>query len=115
MALRLFMDHNVRRSITAGLRVRGVDIVTALEDGSAASSDPDILDRAKALDRVLYTEDTDFLTEGALRQQQAVEFPGIIYGHQSLRVGVCIDDLELLVKASGSEDLRNQIVYLPLR
>ena len=115
MALRLFMDHNVRRPITAGLRLRGVDVVTALEDGSEELEDPEILERAQALGRVLYTEDTDFLGEGAERQRQGLEFLGIIYGHQSLEVGICIDDLELIAKASEPEDLRNQVLYLPLR
>ena len=32
MAIQLYMDHNVPRSITDGLRVRGVDITTTLED-----------------------------------------------------------------------------------
>jgi len=29
MTLRLFMDHNVRLSVSTGLRLRGVDVVTA--------------------------------------------------------------------------------------
>ena len=115
MAVRLFMDHNVRRPITAGLRLRGVDVVTALEDGSEELDDPEILDRAKTLGRVLYSEDTDFLGEGSRRQRQGIDFPGIIYGHQSLGVGICIDDLELIAKASEPEDLRGQVLYLPLR
>jgi len=115
MAIRLFMDHNVRRPITAGLRLRGVDVVTALEDGSQELEDPDVLDRAQALGRVLYTEDTDFLGEGSLRQQQGLEFLGIVYGHQNLQVGICIDDLELISKGSDPEDLRNQVLFLPLR
>ena len=115
MALRLFMDHNVRRPITAGLRLRGVDVLTALEDGSAELDDPEILDRATELDRVLYSEDDDLLREGARCQRDGIGFPGIVYGHQSLQVRVCIDDLELIAKASEAEDLRNQILYLPLR
>jgi hypothetical protein len=29
------MDHHVQRAVTEGLRRRGVDVVTALEDGSS--------------------------------------------------------------------------------
>jgi len=34
MSLALYMDHHVPRTITQGLRARGVDILTAYEDGS---------------------------------------------------------------------------------
>jgi len=39
MSVGLYMDHHVPRSITMGLRVRGVDVVTAYEDGAAALTD----------------------------------------------------------------------------
>ena len=115
MAVRLYMDHNVCRPITAGLRLRGVDVLTAFEDDSHELDDPNILDRAGELGRVLYTEDTDFLTEAATRQRLGIQFAGVIYGHQSLEVRVGIDDLELIARASEPEDLRNQVLYLPLR
>lgn len=115
MAVALLMDHNVRRPITAGLRLRGVDVLTALEDGSEELEDPELLDRAGALGRALYSEDTDLLAEAARRQAGLVEFSGVVYAHQSLRVRVCIDDLELITKACEPADLLGQVVYLPLR
>ena len=33
MAIKLYMDHNVPRAITNGLRLRGVEVITAFEDG----------------------------------------------------------------------------------
>ena len=46
MALSLYMDHHVPRPITNGLRLRGVDVLTAAEDGVAELEleDPDLLD-----------------------------------------------------------------------
>jgi hypothetical protein len=49
MALALYMDHHVPRAITVGLRVRGVEVLTAEEDGAKAFDDPALLDRAGAL------------------------------------------------------------------
>ena len=49
MSLRLYMDHHVPRAITAGLRLRGEDVLTAAEDGSALFADP-----ADLLGQVLY-------------------------------------------------------------
>ena len=54
MAIRFYVDVHIRRSITEGLRRNGVDVLTAQEDGSAEISDPDLLDRSTALDRVLF-------------------------------------------------------------
>jgi hypothetical protein len=39
MALTLYMDQHVPKAITVGLRLRGVDVVTAYEDGAAELKD----------------------------------------------------------------------------
>ena len=59
MPVSLYMDHHVPRAITAGLRLRGVDVLTAAEDGAAELADPDLLDRAAVLGRVLFSQDED--------------------------------------------------------
>jgi predicted nuclease of predicted toxin-antitoxin system len=74
----LYMDHHVPRVITQGLRARGVDVLTAFEDGTDRLSDSDLLDRAGQLGRVLFTQDYDFLAETARRQQQGKFFRGVI-------------------------------------
>jgi hypothetical protein len=35
MSVRLYMDVHVRRAVTEGLRMRGVDVLTAQDDGAA--------------------------------------------------------------------------------
>jgi len=59
MAIALYMNHHVPRAITVGLRLRGVDVITAHEDGASAMDDPELLDRAGELERVLFTQDDD--------------------------------------------------------
>ena len=61
MSLKLYMDVQARGAVTAGLRSRGVDVLTAQEDGARRLQDPEILDRAMALERVLFTQDDDLL------------------------------------------------------
>lgn len=46
MTVSLYMDHHVPRAITIGLRRRGVNIITAFEDGSHELADNKLLDRA---------------------------------------------------------------------
>jgi hypothetical protein len=116
MSVGLYMDEHVHSAITSGLSARGVDVLTAQEDGREATEDPDLLDRATALRRVLFSQDDDFLVEGSRRQRESEHFAGIIYAHQ-LRVSIrqCIDDLELLATASGPADFENRVIHLPFR
>jgi predicted nuclease of predicted toxin-antitoxin system len=113
--MKFYMDVQVRGAITDGLRRRGVDVLTAQEDGRRGSSDPDLLDRASELGRVLFTHDNDFLKEAAHRQMVGRVFQGVVYVHQlDLTIGQCIEELETLAKAGRPEDFENRIEYLPL-
>lgn len=115
MPLRLYMDQHVPRAITGQLRARGIDVITAFEDGTSALDDPRLLDRATELERVLFTRDDDLLTEAALRQQQAQSFYGVIYAHQlRVTIGECIRDLELLALVGEPSDAVSQVIFLPL-
>jgi len=44
MAIHLYMDHHVPRAITDGLRARGVDVITAFEDGTSELDEIGLLD-----------------------------------------------------------------------
>ena len=109
------MDVHVRQAITVGLRLRGVDVLTAQEDGTRELSDPALLDRATELGRVLFSQDDDLLREAVWRQRNGKHFAGIIYAHQlKITVGQCLNDLELLANAGEPEDFVNWVEYLPL-
>jgi len=115
MPLSLYMDENVHRAITLGLRLRQVDVLTAQEDGRSGFPDPDLLARATELDRLMFSQDTDLLAEGQLRQKQGIEFPGVVYAHQrQVSIGQCVNDLELIAQAGNPEDFKNRVQYLPL-
>jgi uncharacterized protein with PIN domain len=110
------MDVHVPRAITDGLRLRGVDVLTSQEDSTRQLSDTELLDRATALRRVLFTRDEDLLREAAQRQERVEGFAGIIYAHQlRVTIGQCIRDLEVLALAGEPEDFANRVEYLPLR
>jgi predicted nuclease of predicted toxin-antitoxin system len=116
MSVRLYMDVHVRRAVTEGLRRRGVDVLTAQEDGAGEIEDDQLLDRATALSRVLFTQDDDLLREAKQRQQSGETFSGVIYAHQlNITVGQCVADLELIAQASEPHEWLNSTVYLPLK
>lgn len=115
MPIALYMDHHVPRAITNGLRLREVDVITAYENGTSEIDDPDLLDRANELERVLFTQDDDLLTEAARRQDEGIPFRGVIYAYQlRVPIGRCVADLEVVAKAGEPEDMMNRVEFLPL-
>jgi hypothetical protein len=109
------MDQHVPRAITIGLRLRGVDVITAFEDGANTMNDDQLLSHASGLGRVLFTQDDDLLAEAAKRQRASIQFHGVIYAHQlRTSIGTCINDLELIAKTADPEDLLNTVIFLPL-
>jgi predicted nuclease of predicted toxin-antitoxin system len=115
MSLSLYMDAHVRSAVTHGLRLRGVTVLTAQEDGTDTLDDPDLLDRSTALGYVLFTQDVDFLTEAARRQTTGQPFAGVVYAHQqNVSTGQCVQDLELMAKVYDPVDMMNRVEYLPL-
>jgi hypothetical protein len=110
------MDVHVRRAVTDGLRLRGVDVLTAQEDGAGELTDPQLLSRATALGRILFSQDDDLLREAQQRQQSGDLFAGVIYAHQlNISIGQCIDDLELIAQLTVPEEWMNRLAYLPLK
>lgn len=110
------MDVHVPRAITRTLRIRGIDVLTAQEDGTAEFDDPPMLDRARDLGRILFTRDEDFLVEADARERRGEPFGGIIYARQlRVSIGRCIADLELIARAGVIAELSGRIWHLPLR
>jgi len=77
-----YMDVHVPQSITDQLRRRGVDVLTAIDDGWAERDDPELLERAHELGRVLFTQDIRFkaLAEEWIRDEHP--FAGLVFGRQ---------------------------------
>ena len=80
--LRLYMDVHVKAAITAGVRRRGIDVITAQENGATRLEDASLLDRTTALGSVLFSQDDDLLALAREHQTQGIFFVGLIYGHQ---------------------------------
>jgi hypothetical protein len=110
-----YTDECVRGQIISGLRKRGIDLITAVEDGQAGTADSAILDRATVLGRVLYTEDDDFLLVTAERQEAGIHFSGVVYAHPILvSIGVAIEHLGIIATLAEAAELDDLVTYLPL-
>lgn len=116
MTLRLYMDVHVPRSVSDALRQRGVDVLTAQDDGAATMTDPELLARASSLQRVLVSQDTDLIVEARRRIADAEPFAGVVYAHQlRLTIGQLVDELTTIAIAGEPEDLSNRVEFLPLK
>lgn len=110
-----FMDVHVPRAVTVALRLRGIDVLTAQEDGSAELDDPRLLQRATELGRILVSQDADLLREGTALLSQGAAFAGIVYAHQlRVTIGEMVADLDVIAKTTSAEEWRGRIEYLPL-
>jgi hypothetical protein len=108
------MNHHVRAAITAGLRRRGIDVLTAQEDGAAQLDDESLLQRATDLDRVLFSQDRHLLGIARHWLQTGRDFRGLIYAHQlDITTGRAVRDLELMAHALDPDDMRNHIEFIP--
>lgn len=114
MPIGLYMDVHIPKAITNGLRLRGVDVLTAQQDGTIALPDDKLLTRATELGRPLFSQDDDLLAEVHKRLILGENFSGVIYSHQlSSPIGHCIEDLELIAKTCEPENMLNQIEFIP--
>jgi hypothetical protein len=109
------MDVHVPGPITRALLLRGVDVLPAQADDAAELPDPELLQRATDLNRVLYTNDRDFLSIGPQWQKAGRTFSGILFAEQlAMTFGQAIEELTIIGLAGQPEDCANRIQFLPL-
>ncbi len=116
MPLPLSMDVHVPAAITAGLRRRGIDVLTSQEDGTDRWPDDRLLERSAELGRVLFSQDDDLLALAAAWQQEGRPSSGVIYAHQlSTGIGTLVKDLEHVLSCCSAAELAHRVTYLPLK
>jgi len=112
----LLLDVHVPVAIAGQLRRRGVDVLTAADDGSATLPDPDLLERARALGRIVFTQDIGFKALAEDWQRSGRPFLGLVFGHQlGATIGRYVVDLELIALATDPGDWSGTIEHLPFQ
>lgn len=106
-------DHNVADAIVAGLKLRGVDVLTARDLGLERAVDERLLTEATSLGRLLLTSDTDFLILAAKRQRLGFEFSGIVFWPQADRsVGEIVRAMAAYAATTLSADAANVVKFV---
>ena len=115
MAVALYMDVHIPMAITRQLRLRGVDVAAATEEGTNTSTDDGLLQLATAQGRVMFTHDIRFKALAEDWQRAGKPFAGLVYGHaEGASIGQYVRDLELIAKACEPSELANAIIHLPI-
>ena len=114
MPVALYMDVHVPRAITRQLRLRGVDVATAIEERTNTLADDALLEHATGEGRALVTSDIRFKALAEDWQRTGKPFAGLIYGHARRSVGDFVQDLEIIAKACVPDEVANRVLHLPL-
>ncbi|MEE9170464.1 MAG: DUF5615 family PIN-like protein [bacterium] len=106
--VKFYTDEQVPSAIVKGLRLRGVDVVSAKEAGKLGATDEDHIAFAMEKKRVIFTQDVDFLRLHA----KSVSHGGIVYAHQRTPIGEAIRGLTLIYQVLEYEDMKNHLEFL---
>jgi predicted nuclease of predicted toxin-antitoxin system len=111
----LYMDHHVPWPVTSALRQRGYDVLTAAEDQAAERDDEILLERATQQGRILVTQDRDLLSLADAWRGEQKPFAGIVYSRQQrLNYSELIEWIELVASVLREDEVRNQVIFLPM-
>ena len=103
-----YTDEHVGRSVSVGLRRRGVNVLTVPEAHMRGATDIEHLRFAAREGRVLFTQDDDFLRLHA----QEMRHGGIVYAKQSMSIGDIIRGLMLIYHVMRPADMQNHVEFL---
>src|SRR5579859_7324321 len=115
--LRLLIDEDVHGDIVDGLRQRQpvLDLVRVQDVGLRHTPDPIILEWAAQQGRVVVSVDKKTLAVNAWdRVARGLPMPGVAILRILLTIGQAVSELELIALAAHPDDLKDQVIYLPL-
>lgn len=116
MRPRFLADADFNQKIVAAVRrrERAIDFQTALEGGTIGRVDPEVLRLAADSGRILVTHDRATMPRHFARLLEVASSPGLIIVSQDLDIGAAVEDLLLIWTASGAEEWRDKIGFVPI-
>jgi hypothetical protein len=106
--IKYYTDEHIPKAVIQGLRRRGIDVLSVPESGMLEASDEEILDIARRENRVIITQDEDFLR----LHSKGNTHSGIVYFPQGISIGEAISGLMLIHAVLGSDEMKNHVEFL---
>ncbi len=108
-AIRFHLDENCDPRVASGLRKKGIDVTTTAEARLLHAPDEEHLAFASKEQRVIITQDADFLRIAA----RGISHHGIAYCQPASRsIREIIDCLELIWEIYDPPDIMNRVEFL---
>ena len=107
--IRFHLDENVVPAVALGLRRYGIDVTTTNDAGLRGQPDAVQLSFIQETQRVLFTQDADFLLIASIR----IDHPSITYCKKATRsIGEIIKTLALLYEVMTPEEMVGRVEFL---
>jgi Domain of unknown function (DUF5615) len=107
--IKFHLDENVSNAVAEGLRRRGIDVTTTPDQNLIGASDLEQIAFARDQQRVIFTQDDDFLK----LHQANVPHSGIAYCHQgSHSIGEIVKTLALIWEWVDQEEMIGQVEFI---
>lgn len=107
--IRLHLDENVDPAVALGLQRYGIDVTITNEVGLQGKSDEAQLEFVRKTQRVIFTQDTDFLIIANADNNH----PGIAFCKKGTRsIGEIIDSLRLIYEVLTPEEMIGHVEFL---
>ena len=107
MAIKFYTDEHIHPGVAKGLQQRGIDVLISQQAGMLGIDDKIHLEFVTAQNRVLVTNDQDFL-----RLQFIMSHHGIVYAHQRTSICKMIEGLVEIVESMTEGEMENHVEYL---
>ncbi len=108
MEVRFYCDEHVDLAISNALQKRGVDVLTAQDADMLGATDEDHLQLAVSQNRVIFTQDTDFLR----LHKSGINHYGIAYAKQGTPISKIIQGLLLIYQVLSEDEIKGKVEYL---
>jgi len=117
MSRPLFLaDHDVNARILSGLQQKEplIDLIRARDVGLAAAPDPDVLEYAAGVGRVVSHDENSMIGAAVERLRAGRPMTGLLIAPQRTPIGRGIDELVMVWAASEADEWVNMIQFLPM-
>jgi predicted nuclease of predicted toxin-antitoxin system len=106
-SLKFLLDEHVATAVADALRRRGLDVVMVKEIGGRGKADASHLALARSEQRVIVTQDADFLAMHARGEPH----PGIVYAPQGTPIGTLVRALWRIVDQMDADAMRGHVEF----
>jgi predicted nuclease of predicted toxin-antitoxin system len=107
--IRFHLDEHVPHAVANGVRRLGIDVTTSTDAKLLRATDAEQIAYGLAEQRVIFTEDDDFLALAA----SGVHHPGLAYCGQNTRsIGQIVRGLHLIWEVYEPDEMINRVAFL---